>query len=405
MKTNLSYLLSLCFFLFIGRDSNACSSFSFISPSDRVIVGKNYDWFAGHGHGGIYVYPRGIQRVSFPSAGGVISNLLWDYQPEDPFTWISQYGSVTFTQFGKGMHVSGINEKGLAIEVLQLNETQYPEKNAEVPQVNESQWAEFQLDHFETTQQVIDHVSDLGISRTLIGLHYLITDASGNSAVVEFLDGEAKVYSGDELPVTAVTNTPYSQVLKDYQGRTGFLSGLFNLLKVRTSGYRFNTLAEGLKRENIDSSIQHYETETQTHDHLLPEIEAAFHLLDAVKLNGSAPDAPFEPTQWSIVYNVTDKIIHLRTRSNPSLRTIDMDKIDFESLKEVLVLDMDQDDDQPLEGEISGYLKPYTKTFNKYLVNKNTWVMPSATRVLKKRLYRLAKQEGSEAVVDSEERD
>jgi Penicillin V acylase and related amidases len=47
--------------------------------------------------------------------------------PEKPIEWISKYGSITFNQSGREFPHGGINEKGLVIEQMWLDEAAYPE--------------------------------------------------------------------------------------------------------------------------------------------------------------------------------------------------------------------------------------------------------------------------------------
>jgi len=40
--------------------------------------------------------------------------------------WTAAYGSVTFNQFGRDNPMTGINEKGLMVSAMWLDETRYP---------------------------------------------------------------------------------------------------------------------------------------------------------------------------------------------------------------------------------------------------------------------------------------
>lgn len=71
--------------------TEACTAFS-MRQHGRILVGKSYDWFAGHGHGALFVNPRGRERKA----------LNLDQSPH-PARWIANLGSVTFTQFGKDL--------------------------------------------------------------------------------------------------------------------------------------------------------------------------------------------------------------------------------------------------------------------------------------------------------------
>ena len=62
-----------------------------------------------------------------------------------PFTWTSRFGSLTFNQYGREFPSGGINEKGLVVELMWLDDTRYPapDGRGELPTL---QWIQYQLD-------------------------------------------------------------------------------------------------------------------------------------------------------------------------------------------------------------------------------------------------------------------
>ena len=110
MKFLLSLVLLPCLLPF---ESYACTTFCLKNKSE-VLFGKNYDWMIGDGL--VFVNKRGVAKVS--SEDG------------NPAKWISKFGSVTFNQYGWESPSGGMNEAGLVIELMWLDDTQYPKADA-----------------------------------------------------------------------------------------------------------------------------------------------------------------------------------------------------------------------------------------------------------------------------------
>ena len=67
-----------------------------------MIFGRNYDWVTGEGI--VSTNLRGLQKTSLQMGDGSALN------------WVSNYGSITFNQYGKEFPTGGMNEKGLVVE-------------------------------------------------------------------------------------------------------------------------------------------------------------------------------------------------------------------------------------------------------------------------------------------------
>jgi choloylglycine hydrolase len=102
---------------------------------------------------------------------------------------MSQYGSITFNQMGKEFPFGGMNEAGLAIALMWLDDTRYPEQD-DRPIINILQWIQYQLDNFSSVEAVLQSLEKMRFSLSRIKLHFMICDRLGNSATVEFIDGK-----------------------------------------------------------------------------------------------------------------------------------------------------------------------------------------------------------------------
>lgn len=164
-----------------------------------LIVGRSLDWKTPIPTD-IYVYPRGIDKVSSDRPGAI--------------SWTSKYGAVYAVSYGGGV-TEGMNEKGLVINGLFCKGTVYDNAStASLPPMSLSMFVAWLLDLNATTPQVVDILKsrDFSISGatfdagTVSALHWGVTDALGRSAVIEFDDGQINIYTDTDLP--ALTNDP-----------------------------------------------------------------------------------------------------------------------------------------------------------------------------------------------------
>ena len=136
-------LLLLCFPI---NQSFACTTFCLKSKGE-VLFGKNYDWMVGDGL--VFVNKRGVAKTST--------------EESNPAKWVSQYGSVTFNQYGRENPSGGMNEAGLVIELMWLDETQYPKVDSR-PAVDVLEWIQYQLDNSATVEEVIKNSEKIRIN-------------------------------------------------------------------------------------------------------------------------------------------------------------------------------------------------------------------------------------------------
>ena len=268
----------------------ACTTFSFSNKKGNIVFGRNYDFPVGVGH--IHINKRNMQKIAFIRP------------PEKPLEWISKYGSITFNQIGKEFPYGGINEAGLVIEQMWLQETVYPQLDERYG-LSELQWIQYQLDNSESVLDVINSDSLVRISITSIApIHFLVSDAEGNIATIEYIEGKMIVHRDRNLPYPVLANCSYEHSL-DYKASTDKKeSKQFNDWTINSSG-RFAKAAFLIEDYTEEKNI----------------IDYSFDILDSV--------AQENGTQWSIVYDITNKTIHFKTSANPNIQKLEMSHFDF----------------------------------------------------------------------------
>ncbi|MDF2188491.1 linear amide C-N hydrolase [Paraflavitalea sp. CAU 1676] len=281
MKKTVTFLLLIV----LSVASFACSTF-LLSKDGRHVFGRNYDWVSGNGM--MMVNARGVLKTSFRQDEG------------KTISWTAAYGSVTFNQFGKEFPHGGMNEKGLVVELMWLNETVYPQADGRAC-LNELQWIQYQLDNYTTIEEVVASDHQIRIDRTgAAPLHYLVADARGNAATIEFIKGKMIVHRGSSLAYPVLTNTVYEDAVKQVD-------------KNKPAGYdnsveRFATACSMIKQYQGGSNNTN-------------SVDYAFTILDKVSQKGY--------TRWSIVYDITNLQVYCITDQQPQRKQVDFYKIDF----------------------------------------------------------------------------
>jgi penicillin V acylase-like amidase (Ntn superfamily) len=166
---------------------------------DRVVTGRSMDWKSDTGTN-LWAFPRGMPRDGCAGPGSA--------------TWTSRYGSVIASAYDV-CSTDGVNEAGLAVNLLWLAESEYPAAGAEGPAVSLAVWAQYVLDLFGTVAEAVSAlVATPLVVRTagvpgqdrLATLHLSMSDATGDSAIVEYVAGRQVVHHGREYRV--MTNSP-----------------------------------------------------------------------------------------------------------------------------------------------------------------------------------------------------
>ena len=282
----------------------ACTAFHW-KGAEGAFAGKSYDW--NHSQALLITNKRGVKKQGFTIKP-------WESGP----TWTSRLGSVTFNQYGREFPNGGMNEAGLIVEVLWLNSSEYEGFDYR-PVLNQLTWVQYQLDNFSRVSEVIAALPQYRMSPIQGKIHYFVCDAEANCAVVEWLKGKPVVHSGAQLNPQAITNHTYEESLVSLRGFQAQLQLKTSLNSTDQSSLnRFKRVVEAMKTE-------------------VPSVDQSFNLLSSVRIP--------ELTTWHIVYDITRKEIHYRTKANEAIRRVQVDSFDFDCKKEVQMLGIDEGTD------------------------------------------------------------
>jgi penicillin V acylase-like amidase (Ntn superfamily) len=258
----------------------------------RAIVAYNYDFYPPDGL--ILINKRGTSKTSLLRERGA--------------AWTARFGSVTFNQFGRDNPTTGINERGLMVALMWLDETRYPPADAR-PAIGILEWIQYNLDrHARVAEVLADAHTVRPTSR--VPIHYLFADATGDAAAVEFLDGRLVVHRGAAMPVKALANSTYADSIAAFEmarGRGEVPASPSSLDRF----VRAAVLADGGGPDRI---------------------ARAFEILAAVAQPGF--------TRWSVVYDLAAGVVHFRTDGNAAIRRLALAGLDFSCATPVQMLDV-----------------------------------------------------------------
>lgn len=326
----------------IQLKTEACSTF-LLEKENQFLLAKSYDWIVEDGL--VFVNKRQIAKQAMTA--------------DHPMQWISRYGGVIFTQAGRELPMGGMNETGLSIELMWLDDTTYPLPDSRSA-IYELQWIQYQLDTACSVDEILESNNILRIDRNSKSLiHFIVVDNTGNRAIIEFIDGQMIVHARSEMLVPVLTNHTYQnslEFLKEHQGFGGEKTPLAGFASLDRF-VRISTLLQ-----EFDLSADGANTTT------------AFRLLSSVANFGETnhEEASFENMEllmrakWNIVYDVSNKEIHFLTGNHQKVRTIRLNAFDFDGNTEVQVLDIQAQ----LEGDVSYQFILYSYELNRNLIDR-----------------------------------
>lgn len=277
-------LLILIIFFF-SLKASACSAFM-CRAENGVYFAKNFDWQFSHGY--IIKNNKNVFKHGYNFKGNNTAN------------WTSKYGSLTFNQIGKEFPFGGMNETGLVVEQLWNQDDCEYEVFENSNTISELEWIQFQLDNYKSVDEVLLNLKQLTIIPVMAKVHYFIVDASGKSAIIEFLNGKTEIiesFDNHQL----ITNSNYKNSQNYWATHKDIVD--------KTSGNsldRYCHLTRSISKLNLKNSVK---------------AEDLFKTL--------LPTRTTE-TQWSIVYNTTDKEIQFSSRNNRNVKTINFKDLNFE---------------------------------------------------------------------------
>ncbi len=180
----------------------ACTSFAALAPQADAVFGRNFDW---KHRSSLLLFtepPNGYASVS------MVDLFYLGLEGLQEIPWarrINLLGAPYAT-------IDGMNEHGVAIAQNAVPPRNTP-KDPNRPTLLNSQIARLVLDHAKDVDEALDLIREYNIDFADTAVHFHVADASGKSAIVEYVNGGISVIR-DGKPWQVSTNFLFSEAIK-----------------------------------------------------------------------------------------------------------------------------------------------------------------------------------------------
>lgn len=319
-------VVSICLPLLFAQHADACTRVVYLGEQDTVITGRGMDW-AEDMRTNLWLFPRGIHRNG---QGGKST-------PE----WTSKYGSVIAAGYDIGTS-DGMNEQGLVANLLYLAESQYGSTNGK-PVLSISLWAQYVLDNFATVAEAVARMKQEpfrieapalpnGKASTL---HLSISDATGDSAVLEYVEGALVIHHSKKYQV--VTNSPVFEqqlALNTYWKSIGGLAFLPGTNRAADRFARASFLIDAVPKKIDKNYIAAVPGQDFNHQALASTLGVLRSV--GVPLGITTPNQPnISSTIWRTLSDQKNKVYYFDSATSPSVFWVDFKNINFDQTQPV----------------------------------------------------------------------
>ena len=308
------------------------------SKGQCLLVGRTLDWQADT-QSNLWMFPRGMVRESL-------------IHHDNPLVWTSKYASIVASAYDI-TSLDGLNEKGLAGHLLWLDEASYGQRHVNIPAMSLSYWLQYYLDNFATVSEALTYTQThpyelwpvyFPPAKTWVKFHLALEDASGDSAIIEMVNGKTTVYHGTKFKV--MTNSPiYSaqlQNIKQYQG----LGGQKALPGSTASADRFT------RAVYYSSALQAPISSEQARNTLEGVLNNVAEPMENPAWTGST----VSPTFWYSIIDLSTKTYYFKYLKNASWIWVNFNDFNMQAGAPVMMLDTAKQTN--LSGDVSKYFKP-----------------------------------------------
>ena len=299
-----------------------CSRVVYLGENNStILVGRTLDWRTPIPTN-LYVYPGGIAKTSMPSGPRL--------------EWTSKYGSVLAVGYDGGV-TEGINEHGLAMNGLfcKMSEYRNPVEGENVPVVSLAMMCSFFLDNFTTVDEVSQWLDTNAFAisgeafdgGTVSLLHWALTDAGGNTMVMEYDHGVLKTYQSRDL--TVLTNDPQ---LPD-------MEAIENYWKAKGGSHTLPGTASSPDRFVRASYFINHVPKNQSYEAALGSLRSIMGTV-SVPFGYSVQGEPnISSTQWTSISDITGRKYYMYFADSTGMMWIDMSRLRFNPGAPILKLD------------------------------------------------------------------
>ncbi len=290
--------------------SEACTLAFWNASPEFPAAGRTMDLYFDD-QPGLLINPKGMRRN-----GGEVQN---------PHSWTSRFGSAGVTALGcSDATASGVNEAGLSANLIYMEDAKFEAPDAR-PCVSSVLLAQYLLDTAGSVKEAIAELEKVRVSPAKIDgrdwpCHLALCDASGDSAIVEFVDGEMQVRRGRQFNVLSNGPKLDEQLanLKRYKPFGGALP-LPGDIDSASRFVRASTFLASLEPASSEADA------TLKMRSLLSTVSAP---AGAKDYSGGKGESAW-PTRWSSIASLKERVLHMSLARSPGMISVDLKKFDL----------------------------------------------------------------------------
>ncbi len=319
--------------------ASACTRLVYLGSNGNVITARSMDWKSDVATN-LWILPRGISRNGEAGPNSI--------------RWTAKYGSVVATGYDVST-TDGVNEKGLEANLLWLVESDYPEFGKDSkPGLTIAAWAQYVLDNFATVDEAVAALekepftivtANVPGENRLTTLHLSMSDASGDSAIVEYIHGRQVIHHSRDYQV--MTNSPTFDeqlALNAYWkqiGGTVFLPGTNRASdRFARASFYVNAIPKG-----------------EDPNHALASVFSVIRNVSVPYGLNTSEEPNISSTRWRTVFDHKRELYFFESALTPNTFWVDLKRIDFSQSSKVRKLDLGENQDHTYSGDATSSFK------------------------------------------------
>ena len=325
--------------------SLACSRVTWSGPDQQVITGRSMDWpygFNSHFH----VIPRG---EGIDGAGGPNSLRFTTRHGSVLVSGSTAPGGVVDAVF------DGMNEKGLAANLLYLAENDFGLASADTrrPRLSFAAWTLYLLSQYASVKELVAAVQQDRIQivpvpfgpggKAKATVHMAVSDASGDSAVIEYLKGKPVIHHGRQYQV--MTNSPvFSEQLK--------LNGYW------VTRDRTKELPGSIQSPDRFVRASYYVGQLPPTTDRRQALAGVMSVMRNISVPWGTPDPEhpnISPTWWRTLIDQSDQVYYFDSALSPQMVWVNLKQIDFKPGSGIRAIKIEGN--EALQGNVTSQLK------------------------------------------------
>jgi choloylglycine hydrolase len=337
-------------FSFTVQSAQACTGITLIAADGTVVHARTLE-FAIDLDSNVIMVPRGFARVGSTPDG------------KPGLKWKSKYASVGANGVGLPLVFDGLNEKGLSVGLFYFpTSAQYMPYSPSDASKTIAAWelGSWILENQASVDEVKANIGKIVVPAVVFkawgfspGVHYIVTDASGKSIVIEYVGGKLNVYDN---PLGVITNSPgFDWQMTNLRNYVNF--SMTNAPPVKLGSVTLQALGQGSGMLGLPGDFtppSRFVRAVAFSQSVFPSktgddaVLEAFHILNQFDIpKGAAREHEKDEhgnlladyTLWTSAIDLKAKRFYFRTYDNSQIKMVDLTKMNLDG-RDVVTISM-----------------------------------------------------------------